>query len=211
MANADMNRFMDNARIQLPGALDGTIKLELFSVLNEFFQESNIWYEDIEFDVTTTTDTYLENPDAYTYQILPLEGGVINRLIAVTDSKAFLKHASMPKPGYVILGFSPNEDDTYTARVTKTVTDPVTRDEYPVFPDWVLNKYGNDILDGVVGRMMGQIAKPYSSPQIAVVHLRKFRQAVGKARAEAMHGNVYGGQNWRFPQTFASRRHRGFY
>lgn len=210
MANADMNRLMDNARIKLPGALDSAILLELFSVLNEFFQESNIWYEDINFDVTPTTQTYIENPDAYTYQLNVLEQGTINRLIGVVDSGGFSQRATMPTPGYVILSYSPNAAGTFTARVAKTITDPVTRDGYPVFPAWILNKYGNDILDGVIGRMMGQIAKPYSSPTLAPVYLRNFKQGTNKARSEAMHGNVYRGQNWRFPQTFARRRHKVF-
>lgn len=207
MANADLNRLMDNARVKLPGALDAAIQLELFAILNEFFQESNIWTEDIAFDVTATTDTYLANPDAYTYQIQPQEGGVINRLIGVVNSSALPQRAIMPTPGYVILQFSPNAADTYTARVAKTVTDPTTRDGYPVCPDWVINKYGNDVTDGVIGRMMAQIAKPYSSPQLAPVYLRNFKQGTNKARAEAMHGNVYRGQNWRFPQAFSSRRY----
>lgn len=210
MANADMNRLMDSARIKLPGALDAAIQIELFAVLHEFFQETNIWYEDIQFDVTPTNDTYLENPDAYTYELTVLEDGTINRLISVVSSDGFVKKAVMPTPGYVILAYSPDKADTYTARVSKTVLDPVTRDGYPVFPDWIMKKYGIDILDGVLGRMMGQIAKPYSSPQIATVHLRNFKQAINKARAEAMHGNVYRGQNWRFPQTFARRRHKVF-
>jgi hypothetical protein len=210
MPNADMNRLMDNARIKLPGALDNTIQLELFSTLDEFFQSTNIWVEDIEFAVTVTSDTYLSNPDAYTYELQTITGGLINRLTGVVNSDGFPQAASMPIPGYVILAYSPNQNDTYTARVTKTITDPVTRDGYPVFPDWILNKYGTDILDGVIGRMMAQIAKPYSSPNIAMAHLRRFQQAVGKARAEVMHGNVYSGQNWSFPQSFASRQYKRF-
>lgn len=206
MANADMNRFMDNCRIKLPGALDATIQLEMFSALNEFFQSSNIWYEDITFEVTPTLDSYLVNPEAYTYQIFPQEQGVINRLIWVVDSNGMRQRATMPTPGYIVLEYSPNEAGTFTARVTKTITDPTTRDGYPVFPDWIMNKYGNDLLDGVIGRMMGQIAKPYSSPTVAAVLLRSFRQGINKARTEAMHGNVYRGQSWRFPSAFARVR-----
>lgn len=208
MPNADMNRLMDNARIKLPGALDSVIQLELFAVLNEFFQDTNIWYEDITFDVTPTSYTLLENPASYTYTIVPLEGGAINRLMGVVDSKGFGQRAIMPAPGSIILDFSPNQADTYTARVAKTVTDPVSREGYAQFPDWVMNKYGNDILDGVLGRMMGQVAKPYSSPQLSLLYSRKFQQAINKAKAEAMHGNVYRGQRWRFPQTFSQRRGR---
>jgi hypothetical protein len=112
----------------------------------------------------------------------------------------------MPTPGEVILKYSPNADDTYTARVAKTVTDPITREGYPQFPDWIMNKYGNDLLEGVLGRMMGQLAKPYSSPQLAVYHLKRFQQSVSQAKVEASHQNVYRGQNWTFPQAWARRR-----
>lgn len=205
MPNADMNRLMDNARIKLPGALDSTIQLELFAVLNEFFQDSNIWTEDIAFEVTPTSDSYISNPAAYTYVVVP-DGGTINRLIGVVDANGFPQAAYMPTPGEIILRASPNYAQTYTVRVAKTVTDPTTRDGYPEFPDWILNKYGNGITDGVIGQMMSQVAKPYSSPQAAAFHLRKFKISVSQAKVEAQHRNVYRGQDWRFPQTFARRR-----
>lgn len=205
MANADMNRLMDHARIRLPGALDAAIQMELFAVMNEFFQSSNIWYEDIAFAVTPTTATYLENPEAFTYAITPLLGSIV-RLVGVVDSQGYPQKAVMPVIGQVILVYSPNVAGTYTARVSLSVTDPVTLEGYPEFPDWIMNKYGSDILEGVLGRMMSQIAKPYTSPAAAQFHMKNFKQAVGQAKVEASHQNVYRGQNWRFPQTFARRR-----
>lgn len=209
MANADMNRLIDNARIRLPGALDTAIQFELFSVMNDFFQKSNIWYEDIQFTANPTTETYIENPDAFTYQLVP-ESGTITRLMTVVNSMGYAQRAYMPTLGYLILDRAPATADTYTARVALTVTDPITRDGYPQFPDWILNKYGNDILDGILGRMMGQIAKPYSSPTMATYHLKKFEGAISQAKVEASHQNVYRGQNWKFPQTFARRRYWKF-
>lgn len=209
MANADMTRLIDHARMRLPGALDAAIQMELFSVMNEFFQTSNAWYEDIPFDVTPTTAVYLQDPDAYTYQIVPDQGS-ITRLVGVVDSKEFPQKAFMPTLGYVVLANSPQNADTYIARVFKTITDPVTREGYPVFPDWILNKYGVEILDGLLGRMMSQLAKPYSSPALAQMHLRSFKSGVSQAKVEAAHQNVYRGQSWRFPQTFARRRYVQF-
>lgn len=207
MANADMNRLMDNARIRLPGALDGTIQLELFSVLNDFFQSSNIWTEEIPFDVVPTTDNPLVSADNFTYEVTPTMGSVV-RLLSVRDSKGNPVYAAMPELGFVVLKQSPSANDTYVANVSLTVTDPVSRDGYPEFPAWVLNKYNNDILDGVLGRMMSQIAKPYTQPNLAAVHLKAFKDAVSQAKVEAAHQNVYRGQNWRFPQSFARRRIR---
>lgn len=200
MATADLTRLMNNARIKLPGALDSTIQLELFATVEEFLASTNAWIEDINFAVT---------PASKSYQITPTDG-VINRLISVVDSGGATQHAIMSIPGTIQLQFSPSKSDTFTARVAKTVTDPVDSGGYPVFPDWILEKYGSDMLDGVLGRMMGQIAKPYSSPSIAMYHLRKFEKGVNRARAEVSHGNLYRAQNWRFPQSFASGRYRTF-
>jgi len=210
MANADINRLMDNCRIRLPGALDNAIQIELFSVLNDFFQQTNIWREEISFDVTPTASSYIEDPDAYTYELTPDEGTIF-RLMYLRNSQGMQQAASMPTTGTLILLHAPNSADTYTATVAKTVTDPLTREGYPQFPDWVLNKYNTEILDGVLGRMMSQVAKPYSSPTMAQYHTKKFRAGISRAYVETLHQNVYRAQSWRFPQTFSRRRrYNGF-
>lgn len=209
MANVDMNRLMDNLRIKLPGALDSTIQFELFSALNDFFQQSSIWTENLTFIAQPTSDTYLQNPDAYTYQVVPTMGSIV-RLMSVVDSNNFAQAASMDTPGYIVIAYAPSAANTYTANVALTVTDPTTRDGYPEFPAWILNKYGNEIMDGVLSRMMSQVAKPYSSPQMALFYGKKFQAGISRAYVESLHGNVYRGQNWRFPQTFARRRYLKF-
>lgn len=205
MSDPNINRLMDNARVKLPGAIDDALRLELFSVLKDFFQDSNIWEEDIPFDVTPTALSRVTNSEAFTYEIVPT-GGMITRLVGVRDSGGYPVHATMATPGEIILTTSPNVAQTYTATVTKTVSDPVTRQGYPVFPGWVLERYFNEILDGLLGGMMSQIAKPYSSPQMAQYHMRKFGRGISRAGNEASHKNVMGAQAWRFPQTFTSRR-----
>ncbi len=199
MANADFNRLMDQLRIRLPGALDGTIQLELFSVMKEFFQKSNCWTENIQMRVVTTRKSY---------EIVSFTSSLINRLNSVETPGGISVAATMPEPGLIELLEYPSEEATYTVNVALTVSDPVDREGYPDFPDWILQKYGNDIFDGVMGRMMSQLAKPYSQPQLAQYHMRRFTQATNNAGTEANHGNVYRGQNWRFPQTFARRKAR---
>lgn len=207
MASLDMNRLMDNARIKLPGALDGVLQMEMVNVLNEFLNGSNLWTEDIPFGVTPTTETYLENPSAWTYTIIPSRGS-INRLMALVTSDGLAVPAGMEVPGDIVLGRQPNEADTYTALVSLVLGDQMTKEGYPDFPQWILSKYYPDILDGLLGAMMGQLAKPYSNPQLAQFHLRRFRSAISAAKVEAQHKNVYRGQSWRFPQNFVRRRFR---
>lgn len=197
--SAELDRLMDNLRIRLPGAVDSTLQLELFNTLKEFFQGSNVWTEDIEFDVTAgETD----------YTITPTGVAAINRLMGVVDQNQFPVAAALTTSNEIKLVYEPTVAGTYTAQVALTVTDPVTRDGYPIMPDWVLGAYLDDILDGVLGRMMSQIAKPYTNERMAIYHMRRFAGAVSQAKVEAQHNNVYRGQNWRFPQTFARRKAR---
>lgn len=197
--SADLNRLMDNLRIRLPGAVDDTIKLELFNVLKEFFDRSNCWYNDIEFAVTSGVKEYT---------ITPLDLASPLRLIGVVDNNELALRAFYALPDQLTLDRAPNEDATYTARIALTVNDPVTREGYPDFPDWVLDKYMDGLIDGVLGRMMSQIAKPYTNERMGIYHMRRFRNVMAQAKVEAQHENVYRGQNWRFPQTFARRRAR---
>lgn len=197
--NADLQRLMDNLRLNLPGALDSTIQNELFAALTDFFQTTNVWTEDIDFAVTAGVQEYT---------IVSSGVAAINRLMGAVNSDGRPIGALMKVPGDIYLVTAPNQAATYTVQVALTVTDPTTRDGYPDFPAWILNKYSSDIFEGVLGRMMGQPAKPYSNERLAIFHMRRFESSISKAKVEAQHRNVYRGQSWRFPQTFASRNWR---
>jgi hypothetical protein len=195
----DLNRLMDNCRIRLPGVVDDILKLELYSVLNDFFQNSNSWNEDITFTVT---------PEVLEYPITPSGVSKIVRLVGVVNSDESYVGAVMPESDTITLLISPNQTGVYTARVVLTISDPLTRDGYPEYPDWVLGSYLDEIIDGVLGRAMSQVAKPYSNERMAIYHTRRFRAGVARAKVEWQHKLVYRGQNWSFPQTFARRHSR---
>ncbi len=194
MATLDVNRLMDNLRVRLPGAVDNALRMEMFNTLNDFFQDTNIWFEDIGFETVVGVKDY---------DLISTSPSSIVRLISVTDNHDFVVGAYMDTPGELQLRDAPAEVHDYTARVSLTVNDPIDREGYPVFPMWVLNKYQNDIIDGVLGRMMAQPAKPYSNAQLAVLHARKFSSSIAFARQEANRRNIYRGQRWAFPQSFS--------
>lgn len=197
MANADFNRLMDQLRVRLPGALDGTLKLELFTVVDEFLSGSNCWTEEVPFAV---------NPNEKTYYVFTVSNASIIRLMQLTTDTDLPVAARMPEPGTIELHNSPSENGTYKAIVALTVSDPTDPEGYPELPEWILAKYLSEILDGVLGRMMSQIAKPYTQTTLASFHMKRFEQGVKRASVEARHGMVYRGQNWAFPQNFAYRR-----
>lgn len=202
MPSASVNRIIDNARVRLPGAIDRAIVTELFLTLKEFLYETNLWIERIEFTAQPATSIPVLNPQDYSYSLTPV-AGAITRLMAVVDSYGRTVPAILEDNQTVRIGRTPASPEQYTAIVALTVADPEDLDGYPVVPEWIMEKFTPAILDGLLGRMMSQPAKPYTSRPDAGVHLRRFRKGIGQARTEGSRGLSYGRQNWSFPKTFA--------
>lgn len=192
----DIYRLMDNARTNLPGALDGAIKQEIFNVLTDFCDKTNLWYEDITFTVGAA------NVRGSTIDIQPTAGR-INRLLYVLDADTRSRRMSMPTPGCLLFIDVPNAAATWTARCAIAVSDPVPAtgaySGIPQAPDWLLQRYNLGLLSGVLSNMLAQPGKPYSNLKLAGLHMAKYKAAVSEGKNEARHGNLYGGQTWRFP------------
>jgi len=193
-----LTKLMDLARVRLPGSRDNILQLELFEVIDEFLRETNLWREEIEIDVVADETEYL---------IVPTGVATIVRLMWLLDENDFPVGCTMEVPGEIVLNTVPSSAATLTATVALSVSSPADRDGYPVVPEWILTHYSGALLDGLQGRMMSQIGKPYSNERMSVYHLRRFQGAIGQARVHGKRKNLYAAQVWRFPQTFATRRH----
>lgn len=188
---AALDRLMTDARVRLVGALDSAIQLELFNTLDEFCKETRAWKEEISFNV---------DAGEVEYELVPADYGLIVGLVEVVNSDGAGIAATMDSPGTLILNTEPQEGDSYTATVSLTVNDPVNRTGYAQFPLWILEQYRQGMLDGVLGKMMSQPAKPYTNERLATYHLRRFRSSLGMTRAVTHHQNVQNAQRWRFPK-----------
>jgi hypothetical protein len=206
MANLERHTFdmlMNQARIKLPGSSDSGIKLELYDVMKEFLADSNAWTEDI---------TFTAQPSVTMYSLVPQFGGQIINLVGVWDDKMIPIPAFMPHFGTIQLvnqaSTTPNQP-VWTARVTKNITLPTTRDDVPVAPDWILTVYSVHILDGLLGKKKGQQAKSYSNDKMAAYHLKRFRTGIQIARTAAIRQNTKGAQEWAFPRGWTTSTQRG--
>lgn len=75
---------------------------------------------------------------------------------------------------------------------------------------WMYERFFEDWLDGAQGRMMSQIAKPYTNVVAAGYHLKRFRNAMAFAKQEARRGFTYGTPSWRYPRGgFMSSSRKG--
>lgn len=196
MANSDITRLMNNLRIQLPGAVDGAIKLEVYNAINRFFQGSNSWREDIQVDVT---------PDVQSYELVPSGPCTLVRLMGVVNADDYPVQAVLDPETFDLVLLKPQTDTaTYVAQVALTIAEPLDREGYPVMPSWLFKLYSNEIISGVLSRMLLHPAKPYSNPQLAEFHRLNFRSAVAKAKTKANHKYAYRAQAWRFPRGWAN-------
>jgi hypothetical protein len=204
---SELTRYMAQARMRLPGALDAAIYQETFAVLDELFKTSMCWREIISFAVTTTDWSHTiasAVSSAALYRLISVEDGN-GTTVETTRSIG----ATMEVPGTIVLNNLPPIADTFYATVGLTIDEPVDSDTGPIVPAWVFEQYRQGILDGLLGHMMSQPAKPYSNERMAVYHSRRFRGMISRARVDAMHKNLHGGQAWRFPTSFSVRANNG--
>ena len=192
------DRLMGQAGTILTGASDAELRVQLFDVLEEFFDGSNCWQENIGFTVI---------PDTLEYPLLPLSGRIL-RLYGVLDQNNVPQQAVMPTIGTVRFLYPYTNIQPMTATVVKTVTDPLTCHP-PHIPDWVLPAHGRAVLNGILGNMMLQPGFSYSNPPLAQFHLQRFRDGIAHARVAAMRASTVGAQSWAYPQQFRVRGQRG--
>jgi hypothetical protein len=193
--HADFTRLMKALRVRVPGALDDAIRLELFSTTDEFLRVSQLWTEEIPFS-TILDETFYEIESEETT-------AKINRLLFVKNEDDRLISATMAVVGELTLTNPPPAGDTYTATVALTISDPTDSDNNPRIPVWILEKYRETFMDGTVGRLMSQLAKPYANERMAVYHLRRWRDGLAQARVDARHKNVDSANSWVFPRGWA--------
>lgn len=206
---ADIQRLINNAQDRLPGAIPEAIQRELFNTMDEFFKGSNVWNEDLDVQIPAF------DPLNTIYELTPTGPSLIDKLLWVYEvnvdeptERGPGVRASMSIPGELQLASQPSKPVTYRVTVALTVQDPVSRNGYVTFPAWVLAKYRDVILDGLLGKMYSQPNKPYTNQQYAVLFMRKFKQGTVNAHHDWRRNNTYRMQAWAFPR-FAGGTQRG--
>lgn len=71
--------------------------------------------------------------------------------------------------------------------------------EWPL-EEWMYSTFAEAWIDGVQGRFMSQIGKPWTNSAMGAYHARRFRGAMARAKQTAARGYVYNVPNWRFPR-----------
>lgn len=192
------DRLMDTIRTYIPGAIDIAIKQELFGVCQEFFRESNVWQEVVPFTLTQGEDTA---------DVMPFTGK-IERLAYVvgSENKIPVRNATMPDPynGTILMPFA--SAGNYEATLIINVSDPISRDVFPIVPQYLMDRHWEVIMHGVLSHFYAHPKKPYSDIQLAALYNSKFKGGYARARNDQNALYRQGAQAWRFPQTYNNHR-----
>lgn len=188
------DRLMDTIRPHLPGVVDSAIQQELFTTCHDFFRRSDVWREALDFTMPA---------GEVSTEVMPYVGR-IERLLYVKDGDRPVGGATMSDVanGVIVMPYPYGENKKYTAVVSLTVTDPVQRDAYPIVPYNLATQYWEELMHGILARMMAQPSKPYTNPAMAQFYLLKFNGGTARAKNAVNTGNTYDAQRWAFPQTF---------
>ena len=211
----EFERFMNQARIGLPGASDAGIKQQLYDVLDDFCENSGAWQETLSVPILPGTTSGGMSTNV-TYTLTPAKEGYIIRLVGVWDPNVIPQPAFIPtfdggpdSVGPLVLVNPVNTAQTFTVTVAKTVKTTTTRENIPIFSDTLFKRYHRYILEGVLGAMRAQPNVPYSNQALAQQNQQRFRTGVSMARVQVQRQNTLGAQAWSFPQTFRTRGQRG--
>jgi hypothetical protein len=184
----DIEQIYAPVRNACPGVTAPAMEIELYSVLDEFFSETSLWVEEVDFETEAEVKEYTVTP----------ADGVIIRLMNVVDENENPVGASFMLPDTLKLNVEPTGGDTLTVNVA--LKPNATEDVDRCAPEWIYSMYADVLADGLKARLMAQPAKPYSNPALAGFHQRKFNAAKASIRAENLQKFTFRGTGWRFPR-----------
>ena len=206
-------RIYNRVKATIPAATDAVIRQEIFAVMIDFTSDTNIWVEEFPFVTDPNTVDY----------VMPVIQGVANRLVLVYDAATEEpynwadNYITMRIPGTIHLTRSPTEAKNWVARIAKSCnTDkmdagtPPKPTGYPEVDDWIVNQNNDAIYYGTLWYLQRQPAKPYRDPTAARENQLMYGSAKSQVRVNNMRQNVFGGQAWQYPQSFATISRKGW-
>lgn len=185
----NLNRLYDNVQAEVPGVLLAVIKMQAWNTIEDFYIQSTYRREIVAWQMGVGVQSIDFNPYDETWLVSWVlhMGGLHRFKIHLPARVDDLENPTSIRHGEALLALKP---------VSFNVT----------FPTDLFQQWFQVILDGVLGRLYAMPAKPYSSPQLADFHSKRYRAGVVRARTTAQAGYTEGAGRWGFPYFARGRR-----
>jgi hypothetical protein len=180
----ELARLYDNVQAMVPAVLLPVVKMVVWNTIEDFYIRSTWRRELLNWCL----------PDRVTcIDFNPYDGDWL--VCWILDIYGHGRYAVKP-PAQLIDVQTPPVSGTREGQVLVALK-PVSIDAE--FDPMLFSTWFETILDGVLHRLYLQPAKPYSSPQLAQAHGRRYRSGVQGARAIAQKQYTNGPGRWVFP------------
>lgn len=184
-----LNRLYDNVQAVVPSVILSLVKMAAWNTIEEFYIRSTSKRERVSFSLAVGVQSIDFDPYDETW--------LVSWVLGVDGIRDF----KIDLPGKLIAWDLPSQVRTGVALLAlKPVNFSV------IFPPELWSQFFETILDGTLGRLYGMPAKPWSSPQLATYHMKRYWGGIGAAKAMAQ--NAFGGSagRWNFPGFANGRR-----
>ena len=188
---------MDDLRANLPGATDIAIQNELLLVIRDACEDGYIWRETIQITLVASQVIYpVVIAGAEIVQVFSVDHATLDVSDVSYEFGNVLINSAVP-------GASHTSSPLYLVAALRPTLSPGSDVEMWV-PQDMWSEHFQLFASGVKGRMMAQMAKPFSNPGMAQIYYRDYSSRKAVARRQVALGNQVGGQTWSFP-IFAPR------
>jgi hypothetical protein len=212
------DRVFADVRKDLPSIPDAVVRQEIFRVLDDFTQHTNIWRENVliqivpnnyRYTFTTLTGKPSRLMFVYVDPGLPYAAPDTLPPTAPPDAPPVglywpMRGITMREPGVLLLPRLPGNAANWIAVVAKRTAEPLDPSNYPVIDEWIVDKYADTLGRGIIARLQFEPQKPYSNPMLAKANQAAYISGRSMARVNDGHANVFDAQNWTFPQGWAT-------
>jgi hypothetical protein len=210
---SSFDRIFADVRKDLPSVPDAIVRQEIFRVIDDFSQHTNVWQEQVFIDIL---------PQTWSYNFV-VQQGQPNRLLTMYDAPLNLPAPAPPPtsfwpdgpafmrvPGIIQLSRVPITASRRAIVVAKRPLQIEPTNFYPLIDDWIVDKYADTLGRGILARLQIQPQKPWSNPMLAQPNQRAYISGRSEARINDEHANTLNASNWKFPQTWATVTRKGW-
>jgi hypothetical protein len=201
--------WADTLTSVLPGASLPNIRLVFWNTAREFYLRSRAWREQLGAFTLSPGQVELPlNPVTQNTEVCYLEG------VHLVGAPIFMRVGSSPSfyvegqytPGTPskfelldphTLVMSPAPNRTFENALWLQVSVQPTRGA-EALPPFARTHHFQALEVGTLGKFLAQPNKPWSEPQSAILHQRRFEVAIMRARADAEKGYSKSANNWQF-------------
>lgn len=190
------DRLMNELRATLSGSSDAMLGAMLWNVINDACRDGHIWRETVPVDLVANQNSYV---------VAPAGTEVLHVFSLGHATIDFNANTALYEFGILTLTMSPTVADVAAGPIyvvtalapALTALNQSPGDIEALIPQDMWSEHHALFYAGVMGKMMAQPAKPYSSPQLAAFHTRTFSGKLADAKHKAATGGVPGAQMWR--------------